>query len=467
MMFIESRRLKTERDVNINVRLSALDKLEARELRGMIRNARLQMFAMLAGEDTEHARGIERAVAESDDGGEPSVRGDLFVEDDHVFFLIFCDDRGETEVRAGIIHDKETNDPADRLEQFCRQAGDALEIENEWQTVNDSSTPDEVLTLFLPENSSDASSHTNAETEAKWRAAELLQDAAARRFLRRTQEAHADNRTADLTLNSSGGDDEADGGDNGYLIGRLTDAGLLRREILISCRQSNRALFRLPSADALSVITASRAVCSECGNDIGDEKIEELIAPTALAGNLLDDGSWLVARLRVILQSLGLLERDIVVSAESSDAEAKGRMTAKVGGEMFLFHLRDGDLTAKDARRALDAGASGSHLVFVATGRIENEARVLLREHGRRRAARGEEREIIVVEGVEAAGVELQHAFDRVALKKLSENLCELNASAGFDLARMIYARFRSTSRTESALEELATSAIGALSGRI
>ena len=276
---------------------------------------------------------------------------------------------------------------------------------------------------------------------------------------------HADNRTADLTLNSSGGD-EADC-DNGYLIGRLTDAGLLRREILISCRQSNRALFRLPSADALSVITASRAVCSECGNDIGDEKIEELIAPTALAANLLDDGSWLVARLRVILQSLGLSEKDIVVSADSSEAEMKGRMTAKVGGEMFLFHLRDGDLTAKDARRALDAGASGAHLVFVATGRIENEARVLLREHGRRRAARGEEREIIVVEGVEAAGVELQHAFDRVALKKLSENLCELNASAGFDLARMIYARFRSANRTESALEELATSAIGALSGRI
>lgn len=470
MLFIESKTLKHEGDTTDEMRLSALDKLRANGASGLIRSARLGMFETLAEGDEERAREIERALAAAnEDAGEPFIKGDLFIEDGQVLFLVFGDGASESSVRAGIIYTKETNDPAERLERFCDQVSDALEAKSEWRASAPPET--EGFAHLARADSSVAASGQNANGDeaARWRAAELLQDAAARRFLRRTQEAHADNRTADLRLNATVGDDDASV-ENEFLIERLTDARLLRREILISCRQSGRALFRLPSADALSVITASRAVCSECGKDIGDEKIEELVAPTALAAELLDDGTWLVARLRLILQSLGLSEKDVMVAAaagEMSDAETKGRMTANVGGEMFLFYMRDGDLTAKDARRALDAEAEGAHLVFVATGKIETEARVLLREYGRRRTTRGEAKEIIIVEGVEAAGVELQHAFDRVALRKLSENLCELNASAGFDLARMIYARFRTTGRTESALEELATSAIGALSGRI
>lgn len=467
MLFIESKTLTHEGNTTDEMRLSALDKLRANEASGLIRSARLNMFETIAEGDEERAREIERALAAAnEDAGEPFIKGDLFIEDGGVLFLVFGDGASDASVRAGIIYTKETNDPAERLERFCDQVSDALEAKNEWQV----SAPPETegfAHLARTDSSITASGQSaNGDEAARWRAAELLQDAAARRFLRRTQEAHADNRTADLRLNAAG-ETEASV-ENEFLIERLTNARLLRREILISCRQSKRALFRLPSADALSVITASHAVCSECGKDIGDEKIEELVAPTALAAELLDDGTWLVARLRLILQSLGLSEKDVTVAAvETPDAETKGRMTANVGGEMFLFYMRDGDLTAKDARRALDAEAEGAHLVFVATGKIETEARVLLREYGRRRTTRGEAKEIIIVEGVEAAGIELQHAFDRVALRKLSENLCELNASAGFDLARMIYARFRSGARTESALEELATSAIGALSGRI
>lgn len=468
MLFIESKTLKHEGDTTDEMRLSALDKLRANEASGLIRSARLSMFETLAEGDEERAREIERALAAAnEDAGEPFIKGDLFIEDGQVFFLVFGDGASESSVRAGIIYTKETSDPAEHLERFCDQVSDALEAKSEWRASASHETK-AFAHLARADSSIIASEQSaNGDEAARWRAAELLQDAAARRFLRRTQEAHADNRTADLRLNAAG-ETEASV-ENEFLIERLTDARLLRREILISCRQSGRALFRLPSADALSVITASRAVCSECGKDIGDEKIEELVAPTALAAELLDDGTWLVARLRLILQSLGLSEKDVMVAAagETPDAEAKGRMTASVGGEMFLFYMRDGDLTAKDARRALDAEAEGAHLVFVATGKIETEARVLLREYGRRRTTRGEAKEIITVEGVEAAGVELQHAFDRVALRKLSENLCELNASAGFDLARMIYARFRSGGRTESALEELATSAVGALSGRL
>jgi hypothetical protein len=250
------------------------------------------------------------------------------------------------------------------------------------------------------------------------------------------------------------------------MVGRLSDAGLLRREVVVSCRKVGRSLFRLPSPDALNVITASNAICSECGAKIADEKIDELIVTTDNASMLLENSSWLSTRLYSVLRGLGIPAAKIAVGPSSSDGET--HLMADVCGEAFLFVLRDGDLTAAHARRALEkqAETEASHLVVVATGKVQDEARIRLREHARRRARGGSEVEVLLVEGVNSAINELQHAFERVSQRALAEELCALDAALGLSVGHLISTRFRLMQKS-GALSDLAELAVGALAGSL
>jgi hypothetical protein len=299
------------------------------------------------------------------------------------------------------------------------------------------------------------------------RAVELLEDAGARRFLWRIRESQA---TGGSISGGGGGSDpqaeaETEAGTEA-LVGKLSDAGLLRREVVVSCRKVGRSLFRLPSPDALNVITSSNAICSECGAKIADEKVDELIVPTEAASTLLENGSWLSTRLYSVLRSLGIPESRIAVGPSSSDGET--HLMADVSGEAFLFVLRDGDLTAAHARRALEkqVETEAPHLVVVATGKIQDEARLRLREHARRRARTGSEVEVLLVEGVNAAINELQHAFERVSQRALAEELYALDGALGFSIGQMISTRFRLMQK-QGALSDLAESAVGALAGSL
>jgi hypothetical protein len=286
-----------------------------------------------------------------------------------------------------------------------------------------------------------------------------LEDAKARRFLHRIREAHPDGRIGDL-LGESGATAES-------LVNRLAGAGLLRREILISCRKVGRALFSLPSPEALSVITASSAVCSECGASLADEKVEDLVKPTETANTLLADGSWLTSRVLAVLRELGIAEKEIAVGPVSSEGEA--HLLVNVCSEPFLFMLRDGDLTIAHTRRALDKliETGASHLVMIATGDVQDEVRVRLREQARRRARSGSDVEMILIEGVDSVAEELQQAFERVSQGAVVQELCELDTSLGFSTGYMIATRFRLLRSKPGALKDLAESAVGALAGSL
>ena len=242
----------------------------------------------------------------------------------------------------------------------------------------------------------------------------------------------------------------------------------MRREVQISCRKDGRSLFRLPSPDALAIVTASNAVCSGCGGAIADERAEELVTPTPLASSLMKGGEWLVSRLRSILSGLGVPEGETATRAASDEGEAQ--LLANVGGEPFLFVARDGDFTTADARRALE-GESDAHatrLVVVSTGKVHDDARARLREHARRRSrAGGGAGEVIFVEGLDAAADELGAALDRVAEDALTRELYELDAGAGFNVGYALAARFRLARRSAGELQDLAASAAGALSGSL
>lgn len=481
MLFIESR--TAERGVAGPLRIAVLDALQDKGLSPLIRASRLHCFEQ-ALTSPERVGELERLVADWSDkeGDAPYIRGDVFCYDDFAHFLIFGDTgEGLAGIRAGIVYGAETDEPARKLEAFCRNVREAVEFAAssadgagldddavparfEWRT-RDGIAGDELARFSsLAGDASPAPPQgppRGGEAVERSRVVELLENVAARKFLQRLSDARADGRVAETP--ASGGRHEPA---HEALVARLAGAGLVRREVQVSCRKDGRSLFRLPSPEALQMVTASNAVCSECGAAVADERAEELVTPTALAASMLKDGAWLLSSLRTVLVELGLPERGITTRASSGEGEAQ--LLADVCGEPFLFVLRDGDFNAADARRALESEAEthSAHLVAVATGKIQDEARMRLREHARRRSRTGGAMEVVFVEGIETAPAELRQALERVSQAGLTRELYELDASAGFNVGYMLAERFRLAHRAV-ALQDLAVSAAGSLAGSL
>jgi hypothetical protein len=484
MLFIESR--TADLCVEKQFRMPLLEALQERGLVPLIRAARLYLFEQ-ATSGAERARDLERAVAERADaeGEEPYVRGDVFCFDDYAHFLIFGEGSGRgAGLRAGVIYGAETAEPAEKLETFCRNVQDAFDdavrVSREAATHADEEasatasiewhpregrTPEvfkgqttELLNHPGGFDSTIMTAQHGAGAVERSRAVELLEDSGARGFLQRLSEAHADGRGVEMVAGGRGPEQET-------LVAKLAGAGLVRREVQVSCRKDGRSLFRLPSPDALAIMTASSAMCSECGAAVADERAEELVTPTPLASSMLKDGAWLVSSLRSILSGLGIPERETTTRPTSADAEAQ--VLANVCGEPFLFVLRDGDFTATHARRALEgeAEAHASHLVFVAAaGKVQDEARARLREQARRRSRAGSETEVAFIDGLDTAADELRPLLERVAQEALTRELYELDADAGFNVGYALAARFR-LMQQRGALRDLAASAAGAMAG--
>jgi hypothetical protein len=472
MLLIESK--MSAQSVDGATRLLLLEQLQETGLNPLIRSARLAAYELSLG-SRERVPEMERAIASRTETEDAAlyVRGDLFCFEGYVLFLIFGnkeDDRAG--MRAGIVYDAETVEPATQLDAFCRNVSAALEAARRSAGREDFAGQESAawkleeqethagLTRFISRHAGEMSSNDEAKPQGVERALETLENADARRFLRRVIEAQADGKVAELLSQHEGE------GETQSLINSLADAGLLQREVSVSCRQVGRALFRLPSPDMLAVITSSNAVCSECGASIADEKIEETIAPTARSSSLLSDGSWLSAQLRATLNGLGVPDAQLAGGNAFTDGEV--HLMANVCGEPFLFILRDGDLTAAQTPRALDEliETEGRHLAVITTGKIQEEARVRLREHARRRTRVGSEIEIILVEGMETAAAELQHAFDRASHRALADALCELDSSLGLSIGYLVATRFR-LAHKNAALTDLAASAVGALAGSL
>jgi hypothetical protein len=466
MLFTESKSL--DYVVDGAARRSLLQSLQEQGFVPLIRSARLHLYeTALAG--AEQATTLEsalagRAEAESEP---PYVRGDLFCLEDCAHFLLFGDEPGEG-IRAGIVYESGTADPQEKLDAFCRAVRESLAAARDGNGLGTpSATPVrlewERRAARVPDSFQRfAADATATPTGARgemidgWlRSSGMLEDSQARGFLRRLSEAHSEGRAATL---ASTGESVPDA-----LLNRLGEVGLLKREILVSCRKDGRSLFRLPSPDAFSVLSGSNATCNECGAAIADERAEEVTVPTSLAATLMQDGAWLATHLRSIISRLGVPEKQIVTRPTMGDGEV--RLMANVCGEAFLFLLHDGDWTTAQARRALDEHAriESAHLVLVATGKIQDDARGRLREHARRRTQGGRELELILIEGMDAIAAELRPVFERVSADALAEELWELDTSLGVSAGQLIATRFRLMHRPD-ATRDLAASAVASMS---
>lgn len=443
MLFLESKTLNHAVDVEGRTRL--LRELHDRGMVPLIRSHRLRSFedVLLS---VDHVEEMEKSLAASTEStiGEPFVVGDLFCFQDYILFLVFENDDDEAAyVRAGIVYEARTPEPFRKLDGFCEEVRSLLVSRSsqmsdsfaQWET-SAAAMPHGFRTFVERQDADSLYTSLRKETMSKRiLAASKLEDESARVFLRTARNAHEEGYAAKLLT----GHTES----HQVPIQRLEDAGLVEREVQISCRKTGHALFRLPNPHALAVVTVSDATCSECGAPVADENVEEVVAPTQLASSLLEDGSWLVSRLHFLLREMGVPEREIAVGP--NEGTGYGQLMANICGESFLMVTRDGDLTPAFARWGIDLeiDTEASHLVIVATGRIHKEAGVLLQNHSRRRVSGGQDFEMIIADDAATAGRELEAALERVSQRVVAEQLCVLDNSMGFSVSRLVLTKFQ------------------------
>jgi hypothetical protein len=248
MLFSTNR--TSELSVDGATRLHLLDRLQDRGFTPLIRAARLSSFEQ-ALHGAERAKEMERAIAAWTETEESSlyVRGDLFSIEDHVFYLIFGGTEDELAgIRAGIVYGRETDDAERKLEAFCRRVSEALDAlrsnaarEDDTAAVSEWKSHENVIAM--DDYTTQAADDGGVERQL---ALEALEDIHARRLLHRIEEAQAAGRVADMLANET---------EHQSLIDRLADVGLLKREVMVSCRKEGRAIFRLPSVEMLTIIT--------------------------------------------------------------------------------------------------------------------------------------------------------------------------------------------------------------------
>lgn len=473
MLFVESKSAKV--NVSDAARLDALARLQNLGFQPLIREARLRCFE-LALPDARQSAALERLVAahseaQRDELCEPYTRGDVFPFEDHALFLIF----DEETIRAGIVYEAATAEPQRKLEDFCRRVQSALadaadaadagkgalkSSEILWRPTREEPSHEGVGRALAFKRAEASETLNNdaplappappslEESMAQAHAAALLQSKEARHLLTRLLQAQAEGRVVKRRANAP------DDATAEYWVNELTAAGLLRREVLVSCRVDGRGIFRLPSLEALAGINASGALCIECGRPVADERAEELIAPTALAAKLLGGGAWLVSHVRGILNEFRVGDASIVAQESLEDF---AYLLVDFYGELFLILVREGDWTTQHVRNAIDLCAElrAAHLVVVTTGSLQPEARVLLRGPARRcMTSDGSPLDVIICEGFDAISSALEPAFERVTQRAICGELCALDSSLGFSVGHMLSASFHLRHHPQRALDE-------------
>ena len=457
MLFIQSNSLAFSTTAGERLRL--LDALATGGHTPLIRSARRRFFQSLA-EQISGARLIsvaaeiehECAFKQESDRGVSYTPGDLFCADDCVLSLVFRRD-AESVVSAGVIYSVETDEPLAKLERFCRDVRAALvQIKEEGRVAAADATPCDLplwharagrssqgLARFMAIQPADfvRAAALRRGTLALNRASELMESQTVRAFLRRVQEMRREGYTPRRLFAEEG----ATLGD--VSVERLLDAGLLDREVRVSCRKSGHALFDLPSPDSLAAVTISRAKCSQCAAPVADEVIEETINPSRLAVALLEDGRWLSNRVYKIVRSLGVPDSEIATGPASAHGES--HMAVEVCGNSFLFVTRDGELTPAFVRRVVETveETEASHLVVVITGNTEDEGRMRLYEFVWRRARDGRDLGMTLIEGLGGARAEIERAFEMAVHRELARNLFTLDAALGFSAGNFVLDWFK------------------------
>jgi hypothetical protein len=78
----------------------------------------------------------------------------------------------------------------------------------------------------------------------------------------------------------------------------------------------------------------------------------------------------------------------------------------------------------------------------VATGRLFNEAALLLQNHSRRRVSAGRDFALVVADDIGTATKELKMAVESVSQRVVAEHLCYLDNTVGLNVSRLLLTKF-------------------------
>ncbi|HEX8286011.1 MAG TPA: hypothetical protein VF588_21815 [Pyrinomonadaceae bacterium] len=472
MLFIQSNTQAMSLAVGERVRL--LDALAGAGRVPLMRSARRRLFGSLVGTALDNAE-TEAAAAELErecaarvvgEGADAYAPGELFCDGDCVFSLVFNGEGEGATLAASVVYDLDTAEPLPRLARFCADVQAALDSLG--VKVPAGAEPQPGLPLWRAHGSggpqglarfvsAQPPEFVRAAAALRGRrelalASELLEGRGVRDFLRRVEGLRREGYTPRRLL--------AEAGSLGTVsVEMMLEAGLLERELRVSCRKTGHALFDLPSPDSLAAVTISRARCSLCAAPVADEVVEETFSPSRLAVALLEDGGWLANRVYRIVRSLGVPESDISTGPPTPHGESY--LAADVSGNTFVVVTRDGDLTPAFARRVAEIveGADATHLVAVVTGAADDEGRLRLFEFAWRRARGGRDLHTTVVEGLDDARAQIGRAFETAVRRELTRALFPLDAALGFNAAGFVLEWFRSAKARDAREAERAPAA--------
>ncbi|HEX7176182.1 MAG TPA: hypothetical protein VF240_13050 [Pyrinomonadaceae bacterium] len=460
MLLVERKTLSLT--VDEPARLELLDALRAAQFAPLIRTARRRSFEL----SLAAAGGLPPAPELIDDferqalssrlreRAGPYTPGDLFCSEDAIFYLAFGDDaaRGHEAVVAGVVYDRESVDPLRRFELFCQRVRESMRLAGEgeaeaeagelvappWESHDVRRFP-RGLTRYVARQDEEAARAMmfREGSRERLRAAELLADERVRAFLRREQEARVEGYAPRLLSGESPSPEGL------VPVEELVEAGLMRREVRVTCRKTRHPLFDLPTPDALALVTLSRARCSLCATEVADEVVEEVYNPTRLAAALLADGSWLRNRVYQIVRDLGVPESEIAAGPPAEGGES--HLVANVCGDAFLFALRDGELSPSFSRRVVEAAGEieARHVIVIVTGAAEGEGRMRLYEYAWRRAREGRDVDVAVGEGAAGARSCIEGVFERAVGGRLARDLCALDDALGMNASRLVLTKFK------------------------
>ena len=434
-----------------------LDALRDEQFTPLILTARRRCFELSLGGDARgglSAREVRELEAQlvarsQEEGSAPYPPGDLFCSNDCIFYLAFQEPAGRG-VRAGVVYDSEAVEPLTRFERFCQRVREVIMA----VTGAGMAAPSGVtapphweaggrpfprgLARFIEQQDADLVRATRffEGGRERTRAARFVAQEDVRALLRRVREAKLEGYSQRfLTARRE---------EHGAApVESLVDAGLLQREVRVTCRKTKHALFDLPSGDALALITVSRARCSQCSTPVADEVVEEVYNPTRLCLELLEDAAWLRNHVYQIVRTLGVPESEIALGPPTAHGEPS--LVANVCGESFLFVMKDGELSPSFVRRLTEAAGEteARHVVVVATGTVEEEAQMRLYEYAWRRARDGNDVDVCLIEGSDDLRRRIEGEFERALSRTLARDLFALDRSLGMSATRFVMAAFK------------------------
>lgn len=125
-------------------------------------------------------------------------------------------------------------------------------------------------------------------------------------------------------------------------IRQLNQAGLVTQEYVIICKKTSNQLNRIDLKEKIDKMTDLNILCS-CGNQIKEERIEELFSPTPILKRMLDQSFWMTARLVKLLKGHNIPDECILLNLQEGAEEIDAFVDLE--GTLLMFELKDSEFS--------------------------------------------------------------------------------------------------------------------------